>query len=317
MEVTQNDVDEYLRHCERESRLSRHTVRAYRIDLGQLLDWLRRKGDTELDEAAIKGYLAHLNARYAASSAKRKIASARAFAAHLSHERKTGSPFADARIGIREPQRLPRTIALGDLARILEPGAEPQVGKHTALSRFLGLRDQAILEVLIATGVRVSELCLLDVEDCDMEGRQAMISGKGSKERVVQLESEDMLRALGAYLGAREEWVARRPGALPEGARGAVFLNRFGERMSEQAVRAVVSRRACRAGVAAHITPHMFRHTFATMLLEDDVNLRYIQSLLGHSSVKTTERYTHVAHAKQREVLRRHNPRDAVRAAKI
>ena len=87
--------------------------------------------------------------------------------------------------------------------------------------------------------------------------------------------------------------------------------------MSEQAVRAVVSRRARRAGVVAHVTPHMFRHTFATMLLEDDVNLRYIQSLLGHSSVKTTERYTHVAHAKQREVLRRHNPRDAVRAAKI
>ena len=316
MEVTQNDVEEYLRHCERESRLSRHTVRAYRIDLRQLLGWLRRKDNAELDEATIKGYLAHLNARYAASSAKRKIASARAFAAYLSHERKTGSPFAGARIGIREPQRLPRTIALGDLARMLEPGAELQVGKST-LSRFLGLRDQAILEVLIATGVRVSELCLLDVEDCDMEGRQAWISGKGSKERVVQLEGEDTLRALGAYLEARDEWTAQRPGALPEGARGAVFLNRFGGRMSEQAVRAVVSRRARRAGVATHVTPHMFRHTFATMLLEDDVNLRYIQSLLGHSSVKTTERYTHVAHAKQREVLRRHNPRDAVRAAKI
>lgn len=177
MEVTQNDIEEYLRHCERESRLSPHTVRAYRIDLGQLLEWLRRKGDAELDEAAIKGYLAHLNARYAASSAKRKIASARAFAAYLSHERKTASPFAGARIGIREPQRLPRTIALGDLARILEPGTEPQVGK-SALSRFLGLRDQAILEILIATGVRVSELCLLDVEDCDMRGRQARISGK-------------------------------------------------------------------------------------------------------------------------------------------
>lgn len=313
MEVTRNDIEEYLRHCERESRLSRHTVRAYRIDLGQLLDWLRRKDDAELDEAAIKGYLAHLNARYAASSAKRKIASARAFAAYLSHERKTCSPFASARIGIREPQRLPRTIALGDLARILEPGAEPQAGK-SALSRFLGLRDQAILEVLIATGVRVSELCLLDVEDCDVEGRQARISGKGSKERIVQLESEDTLRALRAYLGAREEWVARCPGAS-EGVRGAVFLNRFGKRMSEQAVRAVVSRRARRAGVAAHVTPHMFRHTFATMLLEDDVNLRYIQSLLGHSSVKTTERYTHVAHAKQREVLRKHNPRAAVRAA--
>ena len=316
MEVTQNDVEEYLRHCERESRLSRHTVRAYRIDLEQLLEWLRRKGDTELDEAAIKGYLAHLNARYAASSAKRKIASARAFAAYLSHERKTASPFAGARIGIREPQRLPRTITLGDLVRMLEPGTGPQA-EESVLSRFLRLRDQAILEVLIATGVRVSELCLLDVEDCDMRGRQARISGKGSKERVVQLESEDTLRALGAYLEARDEWTARRPGALLEGARGAVFLNRFGGRMSEQAVRAVVSRRARRAGVAAHVTPHMFRHTFATMLLEDDVNLRYIHSLLGHSSVKTTERYTHVAHAKQREVLRRHNPRDAVRAAKI
>lgn len=92
------------------------------------------------------------------------------------------------------------------------------------------------------------------------------------------------------------------------------FLNRFGSRISEQSVRAIVARRAQQASVASHITPHMFRHTFATMLLEDNVNLRYIQGFLGHASVKTTERYTHVAQTRQREILREHNPRDAIGA---
>ena len=135
------------------------------------------------------------------------------------------------------------------------------------------------------------------------------ILGKGSKERLAHLESPVTREALQSYLKIR--------GTLlnPSEARSSespLFLNRFGNRISEQSVRAIVRNRAHRAGVTAHITPHMFRHTFATMLLEDNVNLRYIQSFLGHSSVKTTERYTHVAQVRQREILRNHNPREII-----
>lgn len=314
MKITQSRIEEYLHYCADEKRLSQHTIRAYRIDLEQLLEWLKREGSESFDQPKLKQYLTHLNANYAASSTKRKIASIRAFSSYCCYGKRNANPFTDIRISIREPQRLPKTIALNDLVKLFnQKDARDDIG--SLFSRFLQLRDWAMIEVLIATGIRVAELCQLDIEHCDLDGKQALITGKGSKERLVQLESEDTLQALHDYLVIRDAWLSRQNElSLGNAACQAVFLNRFGQRISEQAVRSAISRRAEQASISAHITPHMFRHTFATMLLEDDVNLRYIQNLLGHASVKTTERYTHVARAKQREVMREHNPRNAIRA---
>lgn len=312
MNITQAMIDTYLRHCEKERRLTGHTIRAYRIDLGQFFQWHQAKEGETLDRAQIKAYLAHLNERFAASSVKRKMAALRAFLRYLSLENDEPSPFDGVKVTIREPKRLPRVIAAGDLAKMFGMGW-PEDGCASSFRDFLHARDAAIIEMLIGTGMRVSELCRLDLECCDLDGRQVRIDGKGSKERVVQMESEQTLRALAEYFEARTVFLYAKATTGANKIRAeAVFLNRFGNRMSEQSVRAVISRRAQQTGVTVHITPHMFRHTFATMLLEDDVNLRYIQSLLGHSSVKTTERYTHVAHARQREIMREHNPRDAI-----
>ncbi|MCR2038512.1 tyrosine-type recombinase/integrase [Adlercreutzia caecimuris] len=315
MRITRSGISEYLGHCEKEKRLSGHTLRAYKIDLDQFFNWLEGGEVRLFDRGKLKAYVAHLNENYAASSVRRKIASVRAFSLYWCAESGAESPFADMRVSIREPKRLPRTISLGDLAKLLGPQQIEEERDVSLFERFLRLRDRAILEVLVATGIRVSELCGLDIENCDLAGRQARIHGKGAKERLVQLENEETLHALERYFRVRDEWLlegCRKPSRTS--CCQAVFLNRFGERMSEQSVRAAISRRAQGAGVLLHITPHMFRHTFATMLLEDDVNLRYIQSLLGHASVKTTERYTHVARAKQREVMRKHNPRNAIGA---
>lgn len=294
-------IEGYIEHCLREKRLDEKTVRAYRCDLMQVIRWAEASGADLLDKAAIRAYVAHLNDGYAPASVKRKVASLKAFFGFLAEVGAIGSnPFSGLKLNMREPKRLPRTVPMGDLEAI-----------YAFEGSSVGKRDEAILEMLIATGMRVSELCALDVTDCDLSARTVRISGKGSKERVVQLESEPAIRALESYLPEREG-VCARTGA----ATAALFVNRFGHRLGDQSVRAIVSGRARDAGASVAVSPHMLRHTFATLLLESDVDIRYIQSLLGHSSIKTTEIYTHVAAAKQREVMRKHNPRNAIKAGR-
>lgn len=295
--VNESGLDAFLAHCGSERRLDTKTVRAYRVDLRQLLDWASTNAADGLDRTKVRAYLAFLNAGYAPSSVKRKMASLRAFLNYLAEEGLiVASPMAGMRVGIQEPKRLPRTVPMADLCAIYDFN-----------DGSASVRDRAILEMLIATGMRVSELCSLDVVDCDLESRSVRIYGKGSKERVVQLESEPAIRALQRYLPERKTACD-----IAGSDSAALFVNKYCARMSDRSVREVVSRRAKEVNASVAITPHMLRHTFATLLLENDVDIRYIQRLLGHSSIKTTEIYTHVSEAKQRDVMRKHNPRNAI-----
>lgn len=318
MDITIGDINEYLLYCKEERRLDSKTIRAYQCDLHQLVFWLKERDSHEFSRDEARAYLAHLNGCFAPASVKRKIASIRAYARYQEVEKNETNPFNGLRIDIREPKRLPRTISTGDLGKMFRPIGAIMENELSPYAEFIVLRNRAILEMLIATGLRVSELCGLDKGDCDLIGRQVRIMGKGSKERVVQLETDITIEAMRDYLSARIRWTDGDAciDSVEEGhlvsPSSALFINRFGDRISEQSVRAVVACQAQRSGVTNHITPHMFRHTFATMLLEESVNLRCIQSLLGHSSIKTTERYTHVSEAKQREVMRLHNPRNAI-----
>lgn len=377
----------YLAYCARERRLDRKTIGAYRRDIAQFLEWAEATGHT-LDRASMRAYLAHLNGRYAASSVRRKMAAVRAWTNWLCREDYICvSPFEHLDVSIRQPVLLPRTIGPSDLRRIMDSDDVAHEGKpdassgreergepaQTTLRRTLKqderhLRDQAVLELLIATGARVSEICSLDLDSVDLDARVVRIWGKGSRERVVYLGSQLTVDALESYLTVRlrglkaeatprgaamrmanSELALRGPecrvlngkNVLPQtpdgrhasdtrgrngvssvGERGvssthggderALFLSSLGKRLSEQAVRKIIEKRANETGVRAHITPHMFRHTFATLLLENDVDIRFIQTLLGHSSIRTTERYTHAASAKLKELLENRNPRDMV-----
>ena len=377
----------YLAYCARERRLDRKTIGAYKRDIAQFLEWAEATGHT-LDRASMRAYLAHLNGRYAASSVRRKMAAVRAWTNWLCREDYICvSPFEHLDVSIRQPVLLPRTIGPSDLRRIMDSDDPVREGKPAAESDGAGrgvasepplrrtlkqderhLRDQAVLELLIATGARVSEICSLDLDSVDLDARIVRIWGKGSRERVVYLGSQLTVDALESYLTVRLRglgaettlhetavWVtaidpgARHPdskkpngtntraqghdgrhaadtrgrnGVSPTGERGvssthggderALFLSSLGKRLSEQAVRKIIEKRANETGVRAHITPHMFRHTFATLLLENDVDIRFIQTLLGHSSIRTTERYTHAASAKLKELLESRNPRDMV-----
>lgn len=298
-------LETYLAHCGCEKRLDAKTVKAYRCDLKQFFAWAgaRTCAWNETAKPDMAAYIAHLNGRFAPASAKRKIASLRAFYTYCEEEGLVPvTPFHGLKVSIREPKRLPRIIPLSDLNRMFDQ-AEDASGE-SSYERFRRARDHAIIEVLIATGVRVSELCNLDDADFDDMAKTLLVFGKGSKERVIQVENPSTLAAIESYRAQRDAWRIERDPAL--------FVNRFGCRMTEQSVRNMVASLAERSEASIHVTPHMFRHTFATLLLEEDVDIRYIQRLLGHSSIKTTEIYTHVTSTKLRAILKDHNPRSAI-----
>lgn len=295
----------YLDYCRRVRRLNDKTLKAYRCDLLQFAEWLQ-ENEMVFDDQAILGYVAFMSDKYAPRSAKRKIASIRAFSSYLHLKDRSRDPFNLVEVRIKEPKRLPRTIPLDDLVLIV--GGEYQTGE--GLRGYIRMRNKMIVELLIATGIRVSELCSLDECDFDVRSRSLLVMGKGSKERMIQIESGNTLSAFSSYIAALHVFLSEGDVI---GERGRpLFVNRFGIRLSEQSARNAVNSLASEAGVSSHVTPHMFRHTFATMLLEDDVDIRYIQTLLGHSSLKTTEIYTHVSSNKLREIMRCKNPRDAL-----
>lgn len=305
MDDLMENVNGYLDHCKRVRRLSEKTLKAYRCDLFQFAEWLRGN-KMAFDDLAILGYIAFMSDRYAARSAKRKIASIRAYSSHLHSKDRSKDPFNFVEVRMKEPKKLPRTIPLDDLALIVGGGC--QAGK--GLQGYIRIRNKMIVELLIATGIRVSELCSLNECDFDACSRSLLIMGKGSKERMIQVESGSTLSAFSSYMAALHTFLSE---ISPEDERERpLFVNKFGARLSEQSARNAVNSLASEVGVSSHITPHMFRHTFATMLLEDDVDIRYIQTLLGHSSVKTTEVYTHVSSSKLREIMRCKNPRDTL-----
>ena len=324
-------VTAFLMYCERGRRLDRKTIKAYRCDLGQLCLWLSEDGERPFDREAAKVWIERLNSRYAPSSVKRKASSAKAFGSWLVESgRAEENPFANMRISIRQPRMLPRTVTVHDMNSIfrevygkfvpLPPAVPDQLGRvskkrrgPTTTAKKRLICEQAIFELLIATGIRVSELCSLDIDDIDIEGRVARIMGKGAKERMVQLENEHTLIALEEHISCRLAESENLGSHRATDASRALFVNRLGNRMSDQSVRDIVRKYAEDAGISSRITPHMFRHTFATLLLESDIDIRYIQQLLGHSSIRTTEIYTHVASTKLRDILRESNPRNAIK----
>ena len=160
------------------------------------------------------------------------------------------------------------------------------------------LRDIAMFEIMFATGMRISEICSLKNDDIDLKNRIIRVYGKGSKERLIQIENTDVINALKEYKKHNHSDT------------DYFFTNKLDNRLSEQSVRFMINHYVKLAGIDMHITPHMFRHSFATLLLEEDVDIRYIQQLLGHSSITTTQIYTHISMKKQRNILAKKHPRN-------
>lgn len=301
MNNLQLHIVNYLSHCEHQKRLDSKTLKAYRIDLGQFSKSTGITDPIDVSSNILEIYISTLHEKYKPKTVKRKIASLKAFFHYLEYrEVVILNPFNKIQIKFREPTVLPKIIPLLTVESFLSTIYTCRRQAPTAYQRKNALRDAAIIEFLFATGMRISELCSLKAGDISLSDRSLLIYGKGNKERRMQIGNDDVLHVLAEYHNTFHN---------KSTSNGVFFINQNQTPVSDQAVRRMINKYVSLAAIDLHITPHMFRHTFATSLLEADVDIRYIQEMLGHSSINITEIYTHVALSKQRDILTAKHPR--------
>ena len=284
-------IDEFLLELRVERGLSPLTIAAYRRDLDQFAQVAGTRWPD--DPASVSDFITRLRRQgRKATTQARKVAAIRAFYGFARREGIVERNVADLVDPPRPGRYLPDVLAPDEVERILSaPGDDPA-----------GIRDAAILELLYACGLRVSELTGLDLDRANLAGLEVRVIGKGNRERRVPM-GEPARDRLHRYLtGPREAWTAGHP--TP-----AVFVSQRGTRLARESVWRLVRRWSRAAGVAAEVTPHTFRHSFATHLLEGGADLRVVQALLGHASISTTQLYTHLTGERLREVYSRAHPR--------
>ena len=295
-------IKDYMNYCQFQKMLNFKTLKAYRIDLHQFETFFTDTSEP-LAKEFISKYVQMLHAQYKPKTVKRKIACVRAFINYLEFDEQIASnPISKIHLEFREPFTLPKSLPLSTIQKLLKSvyrNVEQQCQNHY----LTGIRDIAVLELLFATGLRVSELCSVTPEDLNLKNGFVRVQGKGARERIIFISNPDTLSALRSYQKSYIKEISES---------GWFFVNRLGNRLSEQSVRGIIKKYTEIAKLDEHITPHMFRHSFATLMLEEDVDIRYIQSILGHSSITTTQIYTHVSLNKQKSIMRKKHPRNRI-----
>lgn len=290
MSILRQWLDRYLTHLEQDNA-SPYTVKNYGTDIGQFLDFCRKQAihtPDQLTREIVRNHLSELGEDgYVRASIARRVFELRAFGDYLKRQKVWEQNLFRRIYAPRVPQRRPRYLSHDEVNRLMQA---------PDLSSTKGTRDRAILEVLYGSGVRVSELCGLDLRDVDLATGELRVIGKGDKERLV-LIGRPAVRALRTYIRrARPEQV--KPGATPK----AVFLNRLGGRLSSRSIDTIVRKAGIAAGIQQRVTPHLLRHTFATHMLDGGANLRVVQELLGHENIATTQIYANVTQGRVREI---------------
>lgn len=290
-------LQRYLDALEREGA-SPYTVKNYGTDIGQFLDYCQVEEDvtslTGLTRELLRNYLAEIAAGgYVRASIARRVFELRAFGDYLVHAGAWSQNLFRRIHAPRLPSRLPSCLTVAEVERLLSV-------PHPASSQ--GLRDRALLETLYASGMRVSELAGLDLHDINWPAAEIRVTGKGDKERIVLL-GRVALTALRTYVEKG------RPQQIDKRVTDAVFLNRFGNRLSVRSISEIVRQTGAAAGLHQTVTPHLLRHSFATHLLEGGADLRVVQELLGHENLATTQIYTHITQTHARETYTHAHPR--------
>jgi integrase/recombinase XerD len=294
-------IDAFLTSALAEQGLASRSIDAYRQDLSDFTRFVVARGarsPARVQHAAITVYLINLRRQgRAASTVKRRTAAIRSFYKYLQRE---GVLAHDPTLDLaspRLPRRLPRILTVSEVERLLS-APNPSLRE--------GVRDKALLELMYATGLRVSETIGLDLSDLDLAHEVVRCIGKGNKERLVPLGSQ-AVRALREYLGRARPQFARRHSTQ------ALFVSRLGDRFSRQGCWKLIRRYARRSGITTPVTPHTLRHSFATHLLEGGADLRAVQEMLGHATISMTQVYTHLTRERLRDVYKQSHPRDAMR----
>ena len=295
--IMEEQLQRYVTHLTVEKDASPYTVRNYLQEITQFLDFLKDEGVDSwdgVDRQMLRRYLLWLRKEgYVEASMARKLSEVRSFCRYLVQEGDLESNPLEVVSSPKVPKRLPRYLKADEIEALLNA---PDI------STPQGQRDKAILEILYAAGVRLSELVALNLSDLDFSKGQMLVWGKGGKERIVLL-GDPAVRALRMYMNdGRRELLRKR-------TEKALFLNRFGGRLSRRSIGLILDKYSKLAGLWKKVTPHLLRHTFATHMLEGGADLRAVQELLGHAQPTTTEIYTHVTPSRLREVYLKSHPR--------
>ncbi len=304
MQTVKAAIEAFLKYCEFERNFSHHTLKAYRLDLDCFSRFALREHFADkifdISRKHVREYVRCLH-HYKPRTQRRKVASLKSLFGFLESEGIVElNPTRALRLDIRMGRLLPRTVSLSTLRALFgQVYAERNCQARKTRFSDVAIRDVALFELMFSSGMRVSEVSNLRLEAVDLERSAILVRGKGNKERLIPICDSEVHSALAAYIGIQA--IKRNPNDF-------FFINRFGRRLSEQSIRMALKRHAKAAGVEK-ITPHILRHTVATMLLEQGVDLRFIQTFLGHSSIVTTTIYAHVTEKSQREVLNHRHPR--------
>lgn len=303
MDTLNSTIEWFLGHCADHRKLSQHTLKAYRQDLSRLRGFASTSsGDiaiASIDRNFVQRWLGSMNGDKP-RTVRRRLATLKSMFSSLDRHRSLEiNPLAGFRSEVKVGISLPRTVARSTVRTLLRSTRKLEATSQTSKRRTN--RDTALVELLFATGMRVSEVVSTNLGDVDMDRLVISVHGKGNREREIPIVCDAFREVLELQIRTRRDDNAS--------AEDPLFVNRRGKRMSDQSIRAVLRRQASRIGTK-RITPHMLRHTVATLLLEDGVDLRHIQRLLGHSSITTTTIYVHVSERSQRKVLASRHPRN-------
>lgn len=327
----EDQFEPFLQYCLLQRRLAKSSVANYRIDLRFFHSFLNSlsppvRDCDEVDRKVLELYLEHLSRQYKVKTIKRKMSCVQSLFTYLERQELVeDTPFRRFRVHLQEGKAAPKSLTAPEMERFLQAvHQDPAAVAGKALLRklakdettvvkrmnraFFWCRDAAILELLFAVGIRVAELCALRFEDLDTDAGVFHINGKGNRERTLHVADQEVQQVLADYLMVRR--------SVPVG-HSYLFLSRFQEPLSTQGVRNLVDKYAKAAGIRKRVTPHVFRHSFATLLLESGVDIKYVQDFLGHSSISTTQIYLHLSEKSKRQVLAAHHPRSRMEVAPI
>ena len=270
----------YLKYCEYRKELDKKTLKAYRIDLRQYFEYVCMDNP---DKEKIEEYITQLHKNYKQKTVKRKIASIKAFYNYLEeNEIIAENPFRKIKVKFKETVTLPRIIPREEIEKLLNHMYQC-LNEHNKTFRKYMLRDIAVIEVFFATGARVYEISNIREESINLNTGLIRLMGKGGKERYVQISNTSVLEVLKKYYDENKQTIRKC---------GYFFINNRENRYTEQSIRMMLKKYTKQAGIERNITPHMFRHSFATYLIEEGVDVSCVQQILGHSSIKTTQIYS-------------------------
>lgn len=300
-----DSISDYFAHCTYEKHLGLKTLKAYETDLRQFRLFLKDKDSiSDISKNDIRNYLTSISA-LKPRTIKRKSAAIKAFFNFLEFEDIIQiNPFRKMRIKFKEPQVLLSVMDISEIKKIFKSVYQKKnkITDKFSFSYLSCIRDIVVIELLFATGARVSEIADLKKTSLNFRSGNILFKGKGNKERVVQVCNSETLSVLNEYCNLYERPI--------DSSGDWLLVNRNNKKLSDQSIRGIVKNTCKKAGLKRRITPHAFRHTFGTLLLEKNVDIRYIQSMLGHSSITTTQIYTHVNNKRQRQILASKHPRE-------